>query len=310
MSVHLYHQVVAEHHARLERLAEHRGVARLRRIYDDAQADVQRSIKGLVRGRRGSEFTAHHKRMVMAQLIHGQAYVAKRLGAELGDAARDAQRDVLRALARDVSRLEAKFSGHAPVLPIEDAARFAGVIDKRKTSLLVQHKESLNNYGARAVAKMEDALSHTLLVGEGQGQAIDRISDIVDGEFYQVERIARTELAWAANATTADGLQSVAEVVPDMMMQWREMVSDGGQPLDDRVGVDSLALHGQVARPGGMFTTPARSPDGEAVSDSLAYEEIAFPPNRPNDRATLAPWRSHWGIPGWRWAAGRRVPMR
>lgn len=306
----VYDQVVAEHHARLERIAERRGVARLKRVYEDSQAEVLAKVKRMVRSGKGATFGAHQKRIVLAQLTHGQAYVTEKMSGELGAAAKDGQRDVLRSLSRSIGKLETKFSGTAPVLPVEDAARFAGVLDKRNTSLLARHEASLGRYGRTNVVKMEDALAKSLLQGESQLEAMDRINDIVDGEWWRGERIVRTELAWAANATQVDGIEDARKVIPDMMMQWRELVSDDGEPLDDRVGVDSMALHGQVVVPGDMFVCPPRSPEGEEVGDSLAYEEVAYPPNRPNDRATVTPWRRGWGVPGWRWAGGRRVPMR
>lgn len=306
----LYVQVVEEHQARLARLAERRGVGRLKRVYEQSQAEVEAKLKKLVRAGKGNTFTAHNQRMVLAQLTEGQAYVARRMTGELGDAAKDAQSDTLHALYSDLNRLESKFSGSSVVLPIEDAARFRGVIDKRSTSLLKRHESSLNEYGARNVAKIEGALASSLLQGESQMQAIDRVVEVIDGEWWQGERIVRTELAWASNATQADGLHSVRETLTDMMMQWRELVNDAGLPLDKRVGVDSLAMHGQLAIPGGSFQCPARAPDGEDVPDGLVGEEVQFPPNRPNDRATLAPWRPGWGIPGWRYVNGRRVQMR
>jgi hypothetical protein len=93
------------------------------------------------------------------------------------------------------------------------------------------------------------------------------------------------------------------------MQQWVEMVGEDGQPYDDRVGVDSLAMHGQVADVDEEFTMPAKAPNGQPVSDSLVEESWEFPPNRPNDRAVLAPWRQEWGVPGWRYKAGKRVPV-
>lgn len=305
----LYGQVIREHHARLERIAEKRGVSRLKRVYDESQAEVAAKVKKLVSGGKGSTFEAHHKRLVLAQLTHGQAYVADRLAGELHDAAKDAQHDTLRALGRDISRLEDRYTGHAPVLPLEDVARFQGVVGTRDTSLLKRHESSMNEYGMRTVVKVEDELSKSLMQGESQSEAIDRVTDAIDGEWWQGERIVRTELAWATNASQADGIRAAREVLPDLMMQWRELVSDEGEPLDDRVGEDSLALHGQLVVPGGLFTCPERAPDGQLVPDSLAMEEIAWPPNRPNDRATVAPWRADWGIPGWRFVNGRRAPM-
>lgn len=305
----LYEQIVDEHQARLERVAEKRGVNRLRRVYDESQAEVALKLKRLVKSGKGNTLTAHVQRSVLAQLTQGQMYVARRMTGELSDAATDVQTDALRSLSKDLNRLEDKFSGTTPVLPVEDVARFQGVIDKHATSIFRRHETSMVRYGKNNVAKMENALSKSLLQGESQTEAIDRITDIMDGEWWQGERIVRTELSYANNSTQHAGIEAAREALPDMMMQWRELVSDSGMPLDSRVGVDSLAMHGQVAQPGGVFTCPARAPDGEDVPDGLVYEEVAFPPLRPNDRAVLAPWRPGWDIPGWRWA-GRRVPMR
>lgn len=305
----LFNEVIAEHHARIERLVEKRGVARLRKVYEESQAEVAAKLKRLVRSGKGNEFTAHQKRIVLAQLTHGQSVVSKRLVGELGDAARDTQRDTLRALSRNLGKLEHKFQGTAPILPVEDVARFQGVIDKRATSLMRRHDSSMSRYGKRNVLAMEKELSKSLLQGESQHEAIDRVVGVMDGQWWEGERIVRTELSWAANATQVDGLTSAREVVPDMMMQWRELVSEDGEPFDDRVGEDSLALHGQVVVPGSMFTCPRATPEGEDVPEALAMEEIAFPPNRPNDRATISPWRRGWEIPGWRFAGGRRIQI-
>lgn len=309
MSIKVYQQVIDEHLSRLERLAEKRGVSKLRRVYQESQAEVEAKLKKLVRGGKKDSFTAHTKRLVLAQLVHGQKAVMGNMGEELGAATTDAQRDVLSALSRDINKLEKAYSGSTPVLPVEDVALFQGVIEDRAPSLLRRHEESLDKYGQRNVAKVEQELSKSLLQGESQHEAIDRVVETLDNQWWEGERIVRTELAYASNSTQHDGIKSAREVLPDMMMQWRELVSDSGVPLDDRVGIDSLALHGQVAAPGSMFICPRAAPDGEQVPDALAWESIAFPPNRPNDRATLAPWRRDWGIPAWRFVGGRRVPM-
>jgi hypothetical protein len=71
------------------------------------------------------------------------------------------------------------------------------------------------------------------------------------------------------------------------------------------VADDSLALHGQVAHPGGYFTMPI-DPD---VEERFWGKRWMFPPNRPNDRAVLSPWRPGWGIPAWEFKGGRRVNL-
>jgi hypothetical protein len=123
-------------------------------------------------------------------------------------------------------------------------------------------------------------------------------------------------MAYAFNSTHADGIEESAKEIPELMQRWEENCNDSGAPLDDRVGVDSIAMHGQVAPAGGVFTMPATAPFATigdypttAVHKSLVGLSWQFPPNRPNDRACLMPWMADWGVPGWRYAGGRRVPL-
>jgi hypothetical protein len=165
-------------------------------------------------------------------------------------------------------------------------------------------------YGTRLVGQMEEDLALSMATGESVDDAIGRVQDRAGNEWWQAERIVRTESAWAYNVTQMDGTAAVAKDVPGTWLRWTEHVSDAGVPLDDRVGEDSLALHGQVAAPGGLFTMPPATPDGKLVSPSLVGQSWQYPPNRPHDRAVVLPWRSEWGSPGWQWKGGRRVPVR
>src|SRR5262249_19093797 len=142
--------------------------------------------------------------------------------------------------------------------------------------------------------------------GDSTEDAIDQLPDAADREWWQGERIVRTETAWAYNAATHDSIGSLVSELPDMRLRWTELVDDStGMPLDDRVAPDSLAMHGQVALPGMRFTMPA----DPRVDDSMWGKSWLFPPNRPNDRSRVLPWRPHWGIPGWQLVGGRRVEL-
>lgn len=304
-----YQRTMAAHRARLDRLLDRRGLAPMKRLYDEAAAGMDRRLRQTI-GRLPGSFTEHQQRLALAQLKQGQALISKRLAGELGDLTLEAQKEALRGLSAGLTKLERVFTGAEITLPVDEAARFAGVIDQRRTSLLKMHSESMGRYGARVVTDMEGALSASLIMGETPNAAIDRIQEVMEGEWYQAERIVRTETAWAHNATTRDGLEDAAEELPDLRMQWNEQVDEAGNPLDDRVGLDSLAMHGQVADVDGEFTMPPKTRDGQAVSSGLVGESWAFPPNRPNDRAIVVPWRKEWGVPGWEFKGGRRVPIR
>lgn len=287
-----------------------RGVAQVKRLYDEAQAEM---IKKLAKAARsGAKFTQQQQAIYLVQLRQGEALLARRMAGELGDITLDAQVDSLRGLIKDMTELEKAFTGADVQLPIEEASRFRGIISGRRESMLREHETSLANYTGDVVTKMEDQLSLSLMTGETGIQAIDRVMDVADTEWWQAERIVRTETAWASNATQYDGIVAATEDLPDMMMRWNEYVSDDGKPLDDRVADDSIAMHGQVAGPGGTFYFPSYMPDGAPIpknSQHLLGQSWSFPPNRPNDRSTLSPWSPRWGVPGWKWEGGARVQI-
>jgi hypothetical protein len=126
----------------------------------------------------------------------------------------------------------------------------------------------------------------------------------IDASWWRVERLVRTETAYAFNAVADATVAKLATQYPDVRKRWTERVDDRtGKPLDNRVAVDSLVLHGQLAKPGGLFTMPAVP----LAPPKMVGRAWAFPPNRPNDRAVVLPWRPGWGIPGWVLRGGRVV---
>lgn len=295
-----------EHRQRLLRLSMRRGVFPISRMYHEAAIEQEAKLRAQLR--KGADtFTVHQMRFALAQITDGQATLSQKMAAELGTVTREAQKEAVSGLLKDVARLEKEFTGATIELPLEEASRFYGIIDKRKTSLLHMHQSSMAKHGAQTVKAVERELAMSLLTGENQDQAIARVLPAIEGEWWQAERIVRTECAWAYNASHRDAIEDTARDVGGMKMQWEEMVDEDGNPYDDRVAIDSLAMHGQVANVGEMFFMPPATPKGDATPESLQGQEWAFPPNRPNDRAVVSPWKRDWGIPGWVWRNGKRA---
>lgn len=307
----VYQSVLAAHRRTLDRLIDRGAVGRLKSVYDRATAEVLAKLTRLGRG--SQSFTEQHLRMILAQLKAGQIHIDDKMAHTLSTASREAQVDSLNSLVRGYKKLEAHFTGHEPVLPLEEVARFAGVIDKRHGSLLRQHKTSMNRYGSAVVGSVQEELAVSLATGETLDGAIFRVHETVEGEWWQAERIARTECSYAANIAHSDGIAELAEEAPGLEQQWIEFCDQSGHPLDDRVGVDSIAMHGQLTPPGGVFEMPPTAPFPDAkgkvaVSPSLVGQTWAVPPCRPNGREMVQPWRKAWGTPGWHYRNGRRVP--
>ena len=290
----LYVQVLSKHRRTLDRLIERGAVDRLKSTYDRAIADVLAKLNRLGRG--SAPFTEHHLRMILAQLKAGQIHINDQMVSTLNTASREAQVESLNSLVRGYKTLEKHYLGHEPVLPIEEAARFAGVIDEHRGSLLKQHKTSIARYGHEVIGSVQEDLAVSVASGETLDDAITRVHKTVGGEFWQAERIARTECAYAANVAHSDGIKQIAEANPELKQQWVEFCGPDGQPLDDRVAVDSIAMHGQVVEPGGLFVMPAESliPDAKGetrVPKSLVGQSWSVPPCRPNGREMLQPDR-------------------
>lgn len=307
MSLAEFREASRAHLDRLGGLIERGSVPRLRKLYERSIADLQSKLAASIRGG-AAPFTVQQHQVLLAQARAGMARISAGLGTTLGQQTAKVQEASALALIRDIKKIERKARGADVQLPIEQAAKFAGVVDRRRTSLLRLNKASMAKYGTGVVSKMEQAMGQSLLTGETGYKAIDRITDVMDMEWWRAERIVRTETAWAYNATQMDATAEAARSMPDLMMRWTEMVADVTlTKLDSRVGDDSCAMHGQLARPGSLFYMPDDYPANLTISPSLVGKAWTQPPNRPNDRAVLQPWRPGWGW-GWVLVDGVRAP--
>jgi len=300
-----YRAVVLEQQRQLQRLINENGIGPVRRLYQDMLESVTKKLGETAKG----TFTATQLRGMLAQIKLGLAGVLRDMSTQVGDASFRVGLASARQMLQDVAKLEKQFTGVLVPLPLLESARLAGLVKDSTSSLMRIHETSMAAYGTHLVGTFEKQMAASLAAGESSTETIDRIQRAGDLEWYRAERIVRTELSFASSASARAAMDEQAdELDGDLWTRWSEHVSDSGTPLDDRVGVDSEAMHGQVAPPGGLFTQPPRSPDGEEVSDSLALKTWSHPPNRPNDRAVLTPWRAHWGVPGWVWK-GKRTPV-
>jgi hypothetical protein len=297
-------ETMRAHRETLDRVMDRRGVKSLRKLYDRSQQELVRKLDRTIKSGKKDTMTALQMHQMLVQVREGQARIAASMANGLKPVLRDTQSDAIRQAAGTIRRLEKLFTGAEVSLPIEEAALFADIQGKRMPSLIRANAASFQRYGSTVTSKIEEQLALSLMTGETPYDAMERVEETADTEFWRAERIVRTETAYAFNASHADSIAAAAEELPDLYQRWSEHVDDTtGQPLDDRVAEDSLVLHGQVTKPGQMFVMP---PDPR-VSPKMWNQQYENPPNRPNDRAVLLPWRPDWGVAGWSWRNGQRV---
>jgi hypothetical protein len=135
------------------------------------------------------------------------------------------------------------------------------------------------------------------------GETLEKVDEVLARQWWRVERVLVTETSRAFNHGQNAALELAAKDVPGLHRRWTEKVSDvTGRPLDNRVGADSIALHGQIAIGQKLFSMPENAPT--RIRGSWPY-----PPNRPNDRAIITPWMREWGLAGWVCQGGQRIPL-
>lgn len=282
-------------------------VDELRAMHAAAIKEVQAKLARSIQAGRGDTFTAFHLRIALEQLRDGVAQLERRFGAGLALGIDELAVEGRVQTRANLVRMEKVYKGTLPRIPLEEAATFMGVWPSVRTSLLAVSASSVARYGSVLIAAGEREIMLTLAQGGTTKQAADRVGTAMSVNWWQAERIARTEFAGAFNAVAAMAVRSDAAELPDLMGRWSELIDDlTGRPYDDRVANDSIALHGQIAPPGGVFTMPV----SQNVSPKLWGKQWSFPPNRPNDRSCYGTWRPHWyDIPAWYMKAGTRLDV-
>lgn len=146
---------------------------------------------------------------------------------------------------------------------------------------LREFPQSFRRYGAAAVVAIEEQLGIISLQGvswvEARDQVWDTVRGVVQDKQWMVERILRTESAAVANATHLAAIQEEALDDEPGDEMFKRLVST----FDEVTGADSVFVHGQTRRPNEFFV------------DNIGRQYQA-PPNRPNDRELVIPWRSSY----------------
>lgn len=263
---------------------------------DSFVADMGREVRGR------KEIDPALIALLVAWVTSRIADLTVELGKALLGSARATVRESLRSLNSFLKRLKGGSS------PLDDDARVRAIYDMRAAQLASMRQATISSLGLGMNQRLRDVLMQAVPGEDRAGDIIQRVGAAIDGEWWRVERIVATETAFAYNEAQADGMLEVARQDPrfrGLLMRWTEKISDAGVPHDKRVAPDSIAMHAQLAPPGGMFIMP---PDAAAhkISSTLLHRSWPFPPNRPHDRAVLTPWLPGLGQPGWLWRDGRK----
>jgi hypothetical protein len=183
--------------------------------------------------------------------------------------------------------------------PLDDLGTIGRIVGARQSSLEAYRRRTAQELTGNIKADVITRLQRMPLEKARVSDMVTSVGERLDDDWWMVERAVRTETGFAYNLAQADGialLDQDPEFRGGIWSRWTEMINDlTGAPFDKKVGDDSKALHGQLVRPGGVFTMPS----GRGAPSKLIGATWSHPPNRPNCRGILTPWMSGWGVPGW-----------
>lgn len=191
---------------------------------------------------------------------------------------------------------------------LDDPSEAARIASMHTDLMEAARRRSVAAVAVQTDRRIRQAVRNAALVEDGAvADVIDAVGETFDQQWWQIERVVRTETSENYNSAQAEAILNLELDYPGQIFKrWTELVDDAtGQPLDKRVAPDSLVLHGQVARPGELFTMPA---DPRAPAKMIG-STWSHPPNRPNDRSILTPWMPTWGVPGWVYQGGAKMQL-
>lgn len=283
-----FRSLIRLHRAQLAGLMEKRGVGRMRKLYSEAEQEVAAKLRSLIKRGRGDTFTAHHYRSVLLQVRDGVDQFERSLAEHLGRESRTAGMLAHRQLIKEVKVGTKAFAGHTPVLRAEQAAVAEGVYKQVEPSLIRRFAASARRYGPEVTRAVEHQMALSLTSGDTVADAVDRVQGAIADERWRAERIVRTEMSYSFGVTKQASMGVVAQEVPRLR---KRLVATH----DDRTGEDSIELDGQTVDWDKPFVWYVKNSKGIPTGRVVYYMQ---PPNRPNDREVVIPWRDGWGDVG------------
>lgn len=292
-----FDQAVIQHRTQLNRILDKRALKIISKNYDNGLAKLEKQLFKII-GKKKDIISSIVAKNLIYTTTQNQLDIIGQVIEDLKAASHETAVESSQLLTKSLERIDGKKID----LPINK------LIEKRRNEITTAHENSSARLGARITGNMKDSIVKSVMTGESHRETIDKVIEIANKNFWQIERILNTELAYSFNSVRVDTIKELSNESPGLMLRWNEMVSDDGAftPHDHRVAKDSIAMHGQVTDVGGVFTMPSISPNGDMITPTLVGQSWAFSPSRPFDRAMIMPWKATWGVMGWKYNNDQR----
>lgn len=246
------------------------------REYTAAKKDLIERLQAAPQG----TFTEAQLESTLAQVEAGIQALNARLRGELSFGVEQMEEQSVEDTVKEIGRFEREFRGVSLDLPVQAILES---LDKENL-LLNRYQSSIDAYNESIRANAQRELTQAVIQRNSYLQAVQNVANVFPSFrstiAWQVQRIVRTELHNVYNVSKMDGFLKVRDdFIPDLK---KTLI----HPMDTRTGKDSVAL--KRLNPIVPIDKPFRFKWRGETRVFMA------PPDRPNDRAILVPYREEW----------------
>lgn len=270
---------IVERHIQALLKLEDNDTKKLLSRYKEARRELQDRLLFVQDG----SFTQQKLRGVLIQVEAGIEAMNIALKQGIREVSPDVALKGVQDLVSETQAFEKEFTG--AVIPINLNAQ---LVAEDTTNFLINQKEaSIDAYSSALRSQIVSELTMSSLVQDSAGMSVSRlvkrVGEFFIGEEWKLWRIGRTELHNIYNVGKIRGMESLQQdALPDIQKALMH-------PMDARTGADSKEL---------AVENPIVDIDQPFVFNWRGKTRVFMaPPDRPNDRAILIPYRKSWGSP-------------
>lgn len=244
--------------------------------YKRVRSELRDRLDTLADQDRDETYSAQRIRSALVQIEMALDKISSDLGDELTNASGNVGELGVQDLIEQLESWNKHYTG--AVVPINlDAVRIA---TNTNSFLFNKRKASLDAYTAFQRQGFAQTLSDAFISQKPYSEIVTDVGRYFLAEEWRLERIVRTELHNIYSQSKIVGMVELTETtMPDLKKTLFH-------PMDKRTGKDSIRL---------AQNNPIIGVDEYFVEYSTGKKkEYLAPPNRPNDRAIVIPFRESW----------------
>lgn len=266
---------MAEDHVATIISLEESQARRILRSYSKIRHELRDRLDSIPKG----TYTAQKMRATLVQLELAIQSMGKGLKTDMKDGASEVAQAGVDDLIKELKKWNKNFTG--AIQPINLKA--VEVAADTSKFLFNRYDASMDAYNELLRSRMAQSLTESVIAQDNLSDVTDRLGKIFHAEEWKLLQIARTELHGVYNLGKLNGMK-------DLWNEGKGTIPDLKKTLfhkmDKRTGEDSKRLN---------ENNPIINVDEPFIESSLGYKkEYMAPPNRPNDRAIMIPYRDSW----------------